>query len=358
MAKTIFTTREEFDKFVSKIPGYDIDPEFIPTGSLALDMAIGTGGIPTKRVSQIWGKKGSGKTSIIIDGLIRSLLTIFTDKVTFLVDMEFSTTDEYVKEILEEDYSDRLVILRFKTLNEALDTCLELLNSPFTAGIIFDSIGASPLSTEVTKKGKERAGAEAVDKRTFASYAGVLTNFSKRALPYLVENNSVFLFVNQVRQDIENQWNEYRFPGGEAYRHSLALDIFVTPREAKNPSDGIGLIYGNEVDKKGKPLAIGKYISFRIAWNKLAPPMRSGDIPFLFGKGIDKVREIVEFTTFAGILDKRGAYLSFEGESIGQGKKKAIEFLEVNPEILDKIKKKCYTLLEVIDDKEVINEED
>jgi recombination protein RecA len=153
-----------------------------------------------------------------------------------------------------------------------------------------------------------------------------LTTFLQRNAFNVRRNGVAFLGVNQVRDKIGAYISSYETPGGHAWKHITSLRIQL----------------GRATDIEQEEVKIGINSRFTIKKNKLAPPNRTYTIPIIFGKGIDRMRDVIDFATMLGVMDKGGPYYKFEGETLASGMNKTIEYLNTNKEVLDKIVKACY----------------
>jgi recombination protein RecA len=157
----------------------------------------------------------------------------------------------------------------------------------------------------------------------------MMTTFVQRNAYNLRYSDVAFVGINQVRDKLKAYIPTFETPGGHAWKHILSVRIQLSKAE--------DITEGSE--------KVGIYTRFVIKKNKLAPPFRTSMTPIIFGKGIDTLRDVLDFSTMLGIVEKAGSFYRFEGENLGQGLIKSMEYLEGNKEVLDKIVKTCYNIL-------------
>jgi recombination protein RecA len=317
---------EEFKDFFVTKENEEKEVKVIPTGSISLDVSLGIGGIPLGRFTEIYGAEGSGKTSIAI-GICGKALKL-EHKVLYL-DPEIGVTTQRVKEIIGEYDPNNLKIMQPDTMEDSLGIAELAIQSREFNLVVLDSIGS--LTPEKVKTDK-------LTDENVAQLARIMTKFVHRNAYALRYNNIAFLGINQVRDQIGSYMSGYGTPGGHLWKHMLSIRIQL--------SKGIEIVQDKE--------KIGIMTKFVIKKNKLAPPFRTYMLPILFSKGVDSMRDVVEFSTMLGVLDKAGPYYRFEGENIGQGLIKTMEYLEGHKDTLDKITNLCYN----INSKEIIDIEE
>lgn len=304
----------------------NVTVEVIPTGSLSLDSSIGIGGVPRGRITEIFGVEGSGKTTLALS--IAKSAVKHGLKVLY-VDAENMINYETVFDLLGEKLDpEDLVIIQPETAEENLQACEIGIRSGDFGCIILDSIGA--LSPEV-EKSKE------LTDLTVGIVPKLLTLWLRRNAVQIGRANVAFIIVNQVRDQIGSYVHTLATPGGHALKHFSSVRLFL--------SKGEDIKVGTDI--------VGINIKFTVKKNKLARPFRSFLIPLFFGKGIDTYRDTILFSEMLGILKRKGSYYIFEDKTIGQGVAKTAEYLEANPDALDKLTTLCYNW--VNQDNSVIN---
>lgn len=307
---------EDFGEIVIVKGEQKIEP--ISTGSLSLDVSIGIGGIPKGKITEIFGPEGSGKSTLAIC-IARTLLKK-GEKVLY-VDAENMLNLGLIEAIMGMKIPlDQLVILTPDTAEDALTMVDIGVKSGEFGAVILDSVGAL---APVEEKDKE------LGEFSMALLPRLISKFLRRIIYSVAQNNVALIILNQVRDTVGSYVKSYSTPGGHALKHFSALRISLTK--------------GTEI--KVKEDVIGIQTKFVIKKNKMAAPFRSYLLPIIFGKGIDFYNDTVNFASMCGVIKKSGSYYNFENEKLGQGINNAAEFLEQNPETLDKIVKECYNMV-------------
>lgn len=304
------------DTILSNIRGNSV--ESLPTGSISLDACIGIGGIPKGRFTEIYGPEGSGKTTL---ALTASKLAVERGEKVLYIDSENMLSYDSIRKMLSwEPDQDNLILLQPETAEQAFMISEKAITSEEFSLIVIDSVAALEPNEEKMKE---------FDEQTMAQLSRLLTKFFRRNAADVKNSNVAFLLLNQVRDKIGSYVGGYESTGGHAIKHYASVRIPLTK--------------GQEIKVDGN--SVGINTRFVIKKNKLAPPFRSFEIPIIFGKGIDHYIDAVSFCETVGVLTKSGSYYKFEGDTIGQGRFAAADFLKSNPEIFDKIKKKVYNML-------------
>lgn len=280
----------------------------IPTGSLALDLALGVGGVPRGRIVEIFGHEGTGKTTLALH-IIAEVQKL--GGAAAFVDVEHALDPMYARQIGVNMES--LLISQPDTGEQALDIVEILIRSGAVDIVVVDSVAALTPNAEIE--------GSMVD-----AHVGLLPRLMSKALRKLsgITNKSqaCVIFTNQIRQKIGvSHGNPETTPGGLAlkFHASVRMDI----RHADRLKDGEDII--------------GKRTRVKVAKNKVAPPFRQAEFDVIFGEGICKIGEILDVGVETGILQKSGAWYSYNDERLGQGKSNAKEFLGEHPEITDEI---------------------
>lgn len=307
------------DEYADFLVDYDEDGEVdvIPTGSVALDVSLGIGGIPKARFSTIWGPESSGKTTVALS--IARQVFLGGGK-TLFIDVENCLDYSYASALVGEISPENLTIVQPETAEQAFEIAEAGIISGYFDLVIFDSVGA--LAPQKVKDGD-------FGDAHVALVARMVGQFIARNASKLRRNNVAFLFVNQVRAKISRFVSGYERPGGFALKHETSVEIFLRKAE----------------DIKVKDDIQGILTQFTVKKNKLAAPFRTNYVPITFGRGIDQGRDAVMFGTLLGVINKSGSFYRFEDETIGQGIAKASKALEDNPELLDKIREMCYNIV-------------
>ncbi len=287
------------------------DIEAISTGSLALDVALGIGGLPKGRVVEIYGPESSGKTTLTLQVIAECQKQGGT---AAFVDAEHALDPIYAEKIgvNVED----LLVSQPDTGEQALEITDMLVRSGAVDIVVVDSVAALTPKAEIEgDMGDSHMGLQA---RLMSQALRKLTGNIKRS-------NTMVIFINQIRMKIGVMFGSPETTtGGNALKFyaSVRLDI-----------RRIGAI------KKGDEI-LGNETRVKVVKNKLAPPFKKADFEILYGEGISRLGELIDMGVEQGIVDKAGAWYSYEGERIGQGKENSRNYLKENPEIANEIETK------------------
>jgi len=284
------------------------DVEVISTGSLTLDLALGVGGLPKGRVVEIYGPESSGKTTLTLQVIAEAQKGGGT---AAFVDAEHALDPVYAEKVGVK--VDDLLISQPDTGEQALEITDMLVRSGAVDVIVVDSVAALTPKAEIEgEMGDSHVGLQA---RLMSQALRKLTANIKRS-------NCLVIFINQIRMKIGVMFgNPETTTGGNALKFysSVRLDI-----------RRIGSI------KKGDEV-LGNETRVKVVKNKVAPPFRTAEFEILYGHGISREGEILDLGAKEGIIEKSGAWYSYNGERVGQGKENAREFLIQHPEIAAEI---------------------
>jgi recombination protein RecA len=282
--------------------------EVISTGSLGLDIALGVGGVPRGRVVEIYGPESSGKTTLTLQVVAEAQKMGGT---AAFVDAEHALDPVYAQKLGVN--VDELLVSQPDTGEQALEIVDMLVRSGAVDVVVVDSVAALTPKAEIEgEMGDSHVGLQA---RLMSQALRKLTANIKRS-------NCVVIFINQIRMKIGVMFgNPETTTGGNALKFyaSVRLDI-----------RRIGAI------KKGEEV-VGSETRVKVVKNKVAPPFRQAEFEILYGEGISRAGEIVDLGVQQGLVDKSGAWYSYKGERIGQGKDNARQFLKDNPPIAAEI---------------------
>lgn len=285
--------------------------EAISTGSLGLDIALGIGGLPKGRIVEIYGPESSGKTTLTLQVAAQSQQKGGT--VAF-IDAEHAMDPVYAEK-LGVNVGD-LLISQPDTGEQALEIADMLVRSGAVDVVIVDSVAALTPKAEIEgEMGDSHMGLQA---RLMSQALRKLTGNIKRS-------NTLVIFINQIRMKIGVMFgNPETTTGGNALKFyaSVRLDIRRTGAIKK----------GDEV--------IGSETKVKVVKNKVAPPFREAFFDILYGEGISRLGEIIELGSNLGFIEKSGAWYSYQGERIGQGKENARQYLKENPKMAQEIEAK------------------
>jgi len=279
-----------------------------PTGSLSLDIAIGVGGYPKGRIIEIFGPESSGKTTLALHAIAEVQKNGGT---AAFIDAEHALDPIYAKN-LGVNLND-LLLSQPDTGEQALEICKALIQSEAVNIIIIDSVAALVPQAELEGDiGDSHVGLQArMMSQALRSLSGAIS-----------KTNTICIFINQLREKVGVLFgNPETTPGGRAlkYYSSVRLDI----RRAESIKNGEKII-GNRVNVK-------------VVKNKVAPPFKIACLDIMYGEGISKEGELIDLASEIGIIDRSGAWYSYEGDKIGQGKENTKIYLKNNPEIYTEI---------------------
>lgn len=288
-----------------------VSMESIPTGALSLDIALGIGGVPRGRVIEIYGPESSGKTT-----LAQHIVAECQKKggIAAFIDAEHALDPEYARNLGVN--VDELLISQPDTGEQALEITEELVRSSAVDVIVVDSVAALVPKEEIEG---------AMEDKQMGLQARLMSKALRKLTSIVGKTNTTVIFINQLRQKIGVMYgNPETTTGGNALKYyaSVRLDIRRTETLKKDDKE-----YGNHVRVK-------------VVKNKVAPPFRIAEFDIIFGKGISKTGCIVDMAVNFGIVNKAGAWFSYGEEKLGQGRDKAIDYMNNNPEILKEVEDK------------------
>lgn len=283
----------------------------IPTGSLSLDLALGIGGVPRGRVIEIYGPESSGKTTVSLQIIAEAQKK--GGEVAF-IDVEHALDPVYAANIGVD--IDSLLVSQPDSGEQALEIAEALVRSGAIDVVVLDSVAAMTTKAEI-------------DGEMGDNHVGQLARLMSQALRKLTssisKSNCVAIFINQVREKIGVIYgNPETTPGGRALKFYASVRIEVRRGEA--------LKNGTEI--------VGNRTKCKVVKNKVAPPFKDCEFDIMYGKGISHVGEIVDLGVEFGIVNKGGAWFSYNDMKIGQGRDNAKKFLLDNPDIAEEIEAK------------------
>jgi len=287
------------------------DVEVVSTGSLALDVALGIGGVPRGRVVEIYGPESSGKTTLTLHVVAECQKMGGT---AAFIDAEHALDPGYAEKLGVN--VDELLISQPDTGEQALEIADMLVRSGAVDVVVVDSVAALTPKAEIEgEMGDAHVGLQA---RLMSQALRKLTANIKRS-------NTLVIFINQIRMKIG-----VMFGSPETTTGGNALKFYASVRMDIRR---IGAI------KRGDEV-IGNETRVKVVKNKMAPPFKEAHFEILYGEGISRLGEVLELGVKEGLIDKAGAWYSCNGERIGQGKENARQFLKENPELANEIEQK------------------
>ena len=297
---------------VMKLGDYKaMEVEAIPTGALSLDVALGIGGIPKGRIIEIFGPESSGKTTLALHTVAEAQK--LGGEAAF-IDAEHALDPVYAKRLGVD--IDNLIVSQPDTGEQALEIVEALVRSGAIDIIVVDSVAALVPKAEIDgDMGDAHVGLQArLMSQALRKLAGVLN-----------KSKTVIVFINQLREKVGIMFgNPETTPGGRALKFysSVRLDI----RKIENlKQDGV---------------VIGNRARVKVVKNKVAPPFREAEFDIMYGKGISKEGNVLDLAVNLDIIEKSGAWFSYNGAKIGQGRENVKTYLKENPKIMDEVEKK------------------
>ena len=287
--------------------------QVIPTGSIALDYALGVGGYPRGRIVEIYGPESSGKTTLAIHAIAEAQKQ---GGIAAFIDAEHAFDRFYAANLGVN--VDELLISQPDNGEQALDIADQLIRSAAVDIIVIDSVAALTPKAELEgDMGDNKVGLQ----------ARLMSQALRKLTATINKTNTTCIFINQLREKIGVMFgNPETTTGGNALKFyaSVRLDI----RKSQGIKDGDTII-GNEVKVK-------------VVKNKVAPPFRRAEFEIMYGEGICRVGEVVDLGVDFKILEKSGSWYSYNGSKLGQGKEATKAVLRDNPELCDEITGKIY----------------
>ena len=287
-----------------------VSVETIPTGALALDVALGVGGIPRGRIIEVYGPESSGKTT-----LAQHIVAECQKKggIAAFVDAEHALDPEYARNLGVN--IDELLISQPDTGEQALDITEELVRSGAVDIIVVDSVAALVPKAEIEGS---------MEDQQMGLQARLMSKALRKLTGIIGKTNTTVIFINQLRQKIGVMYgNPETTTGGNALKYYASVRMEIKRVE--------GL--------KGDGEDVGNHVRVRVLKNKVAPPFRTAEFDIIFGKGICKIGNILDVAVDLDIVKKAGSWFSFNDEKLGQGRDKAKEFLAANPDVLNTVEK-------------------
>lgn len=288
--------------------GPSLEVEAIPTGSIALDAALGIGGVPRGRIVEIYGPESSGKTTLSLEILAEAQAM---GGVVAFIDAEHALDPSYAARIGVD--IDDVLISQPDTGEQALEICDMLVRSGAIDVIVIDSVAALTPRAEIEGE---------IGETTVGLQARLMSQALRKLAGSLSKSNTTCIFINQLREKIGVMFGSPETtPGGRALKFfsSVRLDI-------------------RRIDSiKNEGNVVGNRVRVKVAKNKVAPPFQQAEFDIMYGTGISKEGSALDMAVDYKIIDKSGAWYTYKGERLGQGREAAKEFLRTNPDLLDEI---------------------
>ena len=313
LALALKQIEKEFGKGSIMRLGDEVDRkiEVIPSGSIALDKALGVGGYPKGRIIEIYGPESSGKTTFALHAIASAQKA---GGYAAFIDAEHALDPVYAKNLGVD--IENLILSQPDNGEQALDIALALIQSGSVDIIVIDSVAALVPEAELNgDMGDSHVGL----------HARLMSQAMRKMAGVINKTNCDAIFINQIREKVGVMFgNPETTTGGRALKFyaSVRLDI----RKGEAIKDGTNIL--------------GNKTTIKVVKNKVAPPFRTAEVEIIYGKGISKLGEVVDLAVKHEIINKAGAWFSYNGTKIGQGRENTKEFLKNNPEVLAEIEEK------------------
>jgi recombination protein RecA len=285
--------------------------DVIPTGSIVLDVALGIGGLPRGRIVEIYGPESSGKTTVALHAIANAQAA---GGLCAFIDAEHALDPDYASALGVD--LDNLYVSQPDTGEQALEICDTLVRSGALALVVIDSVAALVPRAEIEgEMGDSHVGLQArLMSQALRKMAGALAN-----------TNTTAIFINQLREKIGVMFGSPETTtGGKALKFYSSVRLDVRRIETL----------------KGGTEAVGNRTRVKVVKNKVAPPFKQAEFDILYGEGISREGSLIDLGVETGIVRKSGAWYTYEGDQLGQGKENARTFLKDNPDLANDIEKR------------------
>jgi recombination protein RecA len=285
--------------------------EVIPTGSIALDIALGIGGLPRGRVVEVYGPESSGKTTVALHAIANAQRA---GGIAAFIDAEHALDPDYAQKLGVD--TDALLVSQPDTGEQALEIADMLIRSGALDIIVIDSVAALVPRAEIEgEMGDSHVGLQ----------ARLMSQALRKLTGALSSSKTTAIFINQLREKIGVMFGSPETTaGGKALKFyaSIRLDV----RRIETLKDG--------------QEAVGNRVRVKVVKNKMSPPFRQAEMDLMFGTGISREGGLIDVGVEQGFVRKSGAWYTYEGDQLGQGKENARAFLRDNPDLTDELEKK------------------
>ena len=285
--------------------------DIIPSGSLALDIALGIGGYPKGRIVEIYGPESSGKTTFALHAIAEAQK--LGGRVAF-IDAEHSLDPQYAAKLGVN--TSELLLSQPDNGEQALEICEALVRSGAISVVVIDSVAALVPQAEIEgEMGDSHVGLQArLMSQALRKLSGVIS-----------KTNTIAIFINQLREKVGVMFgNPETTPGGRALKFYASVRLEI--RRSEQIKDGTDII--------------GNKTNIKVVKNKMAPPFKTCSVDIMYGEGVSREGELVDLASEAAIIEKSGSWYSYNGEKIGQGKENVKALLRAKPEMRDEIETK------------------
>ena len=288
-----------------------LNVDVIPTGSLALDLALGVGGVPRGRITEIYGQESSGKTTLAYHVIAEAQKA---GGIAAFIDAEHAVDAVYARNLGVD--VDSLLISQPDTGEEALEIIDALIRSGAVDVVVLDSVAALVPKSEIEgEMGDSHVGLQ----------ARLMSQAMRKIGGSTSKSHTSAIFINQIREKIGVMFgNPETTPGGRALKFWASVRLEIRRVET--------LKQGNEM--------VGNRVRVKVVKNKVAPPFRQAEFDIMFGKGISRSGGILDIGTELGIVEKTGTWFTYGENRLGQGRENAKQHLEEHPELMEEIEAK------------------
>lgn len=285
--------------------------DVISSGCLSLDIALGVGGYPRGRIVEIYGPESSGKTTFALQAI--ASVQKSGGRAAF-IDAEHALDPVYAEKLGVN--INELLLSQPDTGEQALEICDALVKSEAISIIVIDSVAALVPQAEI-------------DGEMGDTHVGLQARLMSQALRKLAgtinRTNTIAIFINQLREKVGVMFgNPETTTGGRALKFYSTIRLEVRRNEQLKMGDGV----------------VGNKTTVKVVKNKVAPPFKSAVVDIMYGEGVSRAGEIIDLGVEAGVIDKTGAWYSYQGEKLGQGKENVKLLLKDNPELRDELERK------------------
>ena len=289
----------------------DMNVEVIPSGSISLDMALGVGGYPKGRIIEIYGPQSSGKTTFALHAIAEAQKE---GGIAAFIDAEHALDPKYAKALGVD--IDNLIVSQPDTGEQALEIAEHLIRSGAISIVVVDSVAALVPKVEIDgDMGDSHIGTQ----------ARLMSQAMRKLSGVISKSNTVAIFINQIREKVG-----VMFGSPETTSGGRALKFYATIRLDIRRVEQI---------KQGTDI-VGNLTRVKVVKNKVAPPFKVIDVDLIYGKGVSREAEILDLAVANDIINKSGAWFSYNDEKLGQGRENVKEFMKQNPNFTKEIEEK------------------
>lgn len=288
-----------------------MDVKVVPTGILPLDVALGVGGLPRGRVTEIYGPEAGGKTTVSLH-IIASIQR--QGGTAAFIDAEHALDPMYAKKLGVD--VDNLLLAQPDTGEQGLDIAEALIRSAAIDVVVIDSVAALVPKSEIEgEMGDANVGL----------HARMMSKAMRKLTAIIGKTDTVVIFINQIREKVGIMFgNPETTTGGRALKFYSSVRLEVRKGEA--------IKQGTEI--------VGNRVKIKVAKNKVAPPFRTAEFDLIYGEGYSRLGSLIDMGVTFDLIEKAGSFFSYNGERLGQGRENAKKFLREHPEIAEDIESK------------------